>query len=76
MCIQSPDWYGVSYGYFITCCICAVFNMQKILPADIWSSGVWPLLTNLEDPELCRLAAALPATAGTIITFLGWPDKM
>ena len=31
VCIQSPDWYGVSYGYFITC-ICAVFNMQKILP--------------------------------------------
>ena len=30
--------------------------------ADIFSSGMWPLLSNLEDPELRRLAQALPAT--------------
>ena len=30
---------------------------------DIFSSGMWPLLSNLEDPELWRLAQALPATA-------------
>ena len=29
---------------------------------DVFSSGVWPLLSNLEDPELRRLAKALPAT--------------
>ena len=29
---------------------------------DIFSSGMWPLLSNLEDPELRRLAQALPAT--------------
>ena len=29
--------------------------------ADVFSAGVWPLLGNLEDPELRRLAAGLPA---------------
>ena len=29
---------------------------------DVFSSGVWPLLSNLDDPELRRLAKALPAT--------------
>ena len=28
---------------------------------DISSAGVWPLLSNLEDPELRHLAAGLPA---------------
>eukprot|EP00731_Ephydatia_muelleri_P005241 Em0002g1417a len=28
----------------------------------VFTSGVWPLLSNLEDPELRRLAQALPAT--------------
>ena len=32
------------------------------LHTDIFSSSVWPLLSNLEDPELRRLAQALPAT--------------
>ena len=32
------------------------------LHTDIFSSGVWPLLSNLEDPELQRLAQALPPT--------------
>ena len=30
--------------------------------ADVLVSGMWPLLSNHEDPELCRLAATLPAT--------------
>ena len=29
---------------------------------DVFASGVWPLLSNLENPELRRLAKALPAT--------------
>ena len=29
---------------------------------DVFTSGVWPLVSNLEDPELRRLAKALPAT--------------
>ena len=29
---------------------------------DVFSSGVWPLLSNLEDSELGQLAKALPAT--------------
>eukprot|EP00731_Ephydatia_muelleri_P006495 Em0003g743a len=44
-------------------------NLRKLLEdackqdyADVFSSGVWPLLSNLEDPELGRLAKALPAT--------------
>ena len=28
----------------------------------VFTSGAWPLLSNLEDPELQRLAQALPAT--------------
>ena len=28
----------------------------------LFSSGMWPLLSNLEDPELRGLAQALPAT--------------
>ena len=30
--------------------------------SGVVTSGVWPLLSNLEDPELRRLAQALPAT--------------
>ena len=29
---------------------------------DVFSSGVWPLLSNLDDPELRQLAKALPTT--------------
>ena len=29
---------------------------------NVMSAGVWPLLKNLEDPELRRLAQSLPAT--------------
>ena len=29
---------------------------------DVLSTEVWPLLSNLDDPELRRLAKALPAT--------------
>ena len=32
------------------------------LAAGVFTSGAWPLLSNLEDPELRRLAQALPAT--------------
>ena len=38
-------------------------GLQKAMEAaegDISSAGVWPLLSNLEDPELHRLAAGLP----------------
>ena len=34
----------------------------KELQEGVFTSGVWPLLSNLEDPELRRLAQALPAT--------------
>ncbi|KAL5496815.1 hypothetical protein EMCRGX_G013175 [Ephydatia muelleri] len=37
----------------------------EIIPGrsgDILAAGVWPLMSNLEDPELQRLAAALPDT--------------
>ena len=37
-------------------------GQRKALREDVFSSGVWPLLSNLEDPELRRLAKALPAT--------------
>ena len=41
----------------------AAFDRAKeALREDVFSSGVWPLLSNLEDPELRRLAKALPAT--------------
>ena len=62
VCIQSPDWYGVNYGYFITCCSCTVFNAENCSLQISGAQGVCPLLTNLGDPELRRLAAALPAT--------------
>ena len=32
------------------------------LHKDVFTSGMWPLLSNLEDPELRRLAMSLPAT--------------
>ena len=47
---------GVLYANLMSCPSC-------FLPSvDVFSSGVWPLLSNLEDPELRRLAKALPAT--------------
>ena len=36
--------------------------MVFFLTAGVFTSGAWPLLSNLEDPELRRLAQALPAT--------------
>ena len=42
-----------------TVCICCNWNF--CFPTDICSAGVWLLLSNLEDPELQRLAAGLPA---------------
>ena len=33
-----------------------------LFSAGVFTSGAWPLLSNLEDPELRRLAKALPAT--------------
>ena len=40
----------------------AAFDRAKeVLREDVFSSGVWPLLSNLDDPELRRLAKALPA---------------
>ena len=47
---------GVLYANLMSC-------PSWFLPSvDVFSSGVWPLLSNLEDPELRRLAKALPAT--------------
>eukprot|EP00731_Ephydatia_muelleri_P022352 Em0014g943a len=41
----------------------AAFDRAKeALREDVFSSGVWPLLSNLEDPELRQRAKALPAT--------------
>ena len=41
----------------------AAFDRAKeALCEDVFSSGVWSLLSNLEDPELRWLAKALPAT--------------
>ena len=40
----------------------ALEKAKETLCQDVFSSGVWPLLSNLEDPELRRLAKALPAT--------------
>ena len=37
-------------------------RVAKEMSEDVFSSGVWPLLSNLENPELRRLAQALPAT--------------
>eukprot|EP00731_Ephydatia_muelleri_P006914 Em0003g1162a len=37
-------------------------RLKKEIAEDVFASGVWPLLSNLEDPELRRLAKALPAT--------------
>ena len=34
----------------------------KELEGGVFTSGAWPLLSNLEDPELRRLVKALPAT--------------
>ena len=36
-------------------------NGQIFSIAEVFSTGVWPLLGNLEDPELQRLARELPA---------------
>ena len=33
-----------------------------IFAAGVFTSGAWPLLSNLEDPELRSLAKALPKT--------------
>ena len=38
------------------------FFVLCFTPIDILAAGVWPLMSNLEDPELQRLAAALPDT--------------
>ena len=52
----------------------AAFDRAKEI---LLSSGVWPLLSNLDDPELRRLAKALPATVlkskadSTIKKYLG-----
>eukprot|EP00731_Ephydatia_muelleri_P008089 Em0004g427a len=35
---------------------------MMLFSPDILAAGVWPLMSNLEDPELQRLAAALPDT--------------
>ncbi|KAL5473775.1 hypothetical protein EMCRGX_G028330 [Ephydatia muelleri] len=35
---------------------------RDLREGGVFTSGVWPLLSNLEDPELRRLAQALPAT--------------
>ena len=42
-------------------CLC---SLQNVLfhAGGVFTSGVWPLLSNLEDHELRRLAQALPAT--------------
>ena len=37
-------------------------GQKKYCGKMFFSSGVWPLLSNLDDPELRRLAKALPAT--------------
>ena len=47
---------GVLYANLMSCPSCFYPSV------DVFSSGVWPLLSNLEDPELRRLAKALPAT--------------
>ena len=33
-----------------------------VLSVDVLQSGAWTLMKDLEDPELCQLAAALPST--------------
>ena len=40
----------------------AFVRAKEILREDVFSSGVWPLLSNLDDPEHRWLAKALPAT--------------
>ena len=37
-------------------------HARKEIAEDVFASGVWPLLSHLEDPELRRLAKSLPAT--------------
>ena len=66
MLVDQPD---LLYVYVVTGIL--------VFPTDICSAGVWPLLSNLEDPELRRLAAGLPAIVlssradGTTRKYLG-----
>ena len=53
------------------------FTVCYFLAAGVFTSGAWPLLSNLEDPKLRRLAKALPAMVlrskadSTTKTYLG-----
>ena len=40
----------------------ALSRAKESVEKDVMSAGVWPLLKDLEDPELRRLAQSLPAT--------------
>ena len=39
-----------------------IYRFQLFFNTGVFSAGAWPLLGNLEDPELRRLAQSLPAT--------------
>ncbi|KAL5497424.1 hypothetical protein EMCRGX_G013893 [Ephydatia muelleri] len=58
---QSAHYYGVSFAPFVVDMVSLPLYTELVHP-DVFSSGVWPLLSNLDDPELRRLAKALPAT--------------
>ena len=40
----------------------ALSHAKDAVEKDVMSAGVWPLLKDLEDPELRHLAQSLPAT--------------
>ena len=44
----------------------ALEGVKEALSEDVLTAGVWPLLRDLEDPELWRLAEALPTTVLSI----------
>ena len=58
MVIFYVDVATLHYMYYV----CCMFPLYMFATADIQSTGVWPLLTEFDDPELTRLASQLPAT--------------
>ena len=52
---------GADIGNVTSNCVAHAGEAMMLLNQDVFSAGAWPLLGNLEDPELRRLAQALPA---------------